>query len=50
MSEKMLITSGIKICNPSDFLKGDYSCLKKDTQSGYYTQACGVFWNPVEVY
>ncbi len=46
---------GIKICDYKDFLAGDYSCLKKDSQSGYYTEACVGsgsvgFWQIPEIY
>lgn len=46
---------GVKLCNYKDFLAGDYSCLKKDQQSGYYTEACVGsgsvgFWHIPEVY
>ncbi|MDP4012195.1 MAG: hypothetical protein Q8R00_01140 [Candidatus Nanoarchaeia archaeon] len=45
---------GVKLCDYKDFLKGDYSCLKKD-QQGYYREACVGsgsvgFWNVIEVY
>lgn len=46
---------GIKICNPADFIAGDYSCLYKDPQTSYYTKACVGsgqvgFWHIPEVY
>ncbi len=46
---------GIGLCTPAAFRAGDYSCLSKDPQTGFYTRACvGAgqfgFWQIPETY